>query len=71
MLLYALDGDTCGTDEVLYLPHVEEVFGDVLLALLLSDDHGGGGYLLMRVSARDSSASCSPGVIPRILQTSG
>lgn len=37
---YALHVYTCSTDEVLHLPHVEQVFDDVLLALSLGYVHG-------------------------------
>ena len=36
---YALHVYTCSTDEVLHLPHVEQVLDDVLLALGLSYVH--------------------------------
>ena len=46
-LLDALRRDACSTDEILYLPHIEQIFRDILFALLLCNDHRGGRLLLL------------------------
>ena len=46
-LIDALRGYACSTDEVLYLPHIEQVFSDILFALLLCNDHRGERLLLL------------------------
>ena len=46
-LLYTLRGDACSTDEILYLPHIEQIFCYILFALLLCNDHRGERLLLL------------------------